>query len=288
MWSDIARGIEAATGRHYAISERVPVAGGCINRACRVTDGERMYFVKTNAAAALDMYAAEAAGLAAIGATRTVRVPQPICTGSNADAAWLVLEYVALGPLSEVAAAPLARLHAHSADRYGWHRDNTIGRTPQHNAWCADWPTFWRERRLEPQLALAQRNGYGGRLQRDGARLCEHLPAFFGDYRPAPALLHGDLWGGNAGSDDTGAPVVFDPATYYGDREADLAMTELFDGYPPAFYAAYEAASPLDAGYRVRKTLYNLYHVLNHLNLFGTSYIAQAKRMMARLLAEIH
>ena len=115
----------------------------------------------------------------------------------------------------------------------------------------------------------------------------EALPAFFGAYAPRPSLLHGDLWSGNAAADETAAPVIFDPAVYYGDREADIAMTELFGGYARAFYEAYNAAWPLDAGYTVRKTLYNLYHVLNHLNLVGGGYRAQAEGMIAELLAEV-
>jgi protein-ribulosamine 3-kinase len=133
---------------------------------------------------------------------------------------------------------------------------------------------------------LAGKNGYRGGLQRSGEKLMEKISVFFVSYRPPPSLLHGDLWAGNAGFDATGDPVIFDPAVYYGDREADLAMTELFGGFPADFYAAYREANPLDAGYAARQTLYNLYHVLNHLNLFGGGYLGQAERMIGRLLAD--
>jgi fructosamine-3-kinase len=137
------------------------------------------------------------------------------------------------------------------------------------------------------QLRLAAQHGYGGALARDGEALLDRVAAFFDGYQPVPSLLHGDLWGGNHGYLEDGAPVIFDPAAYFGDRECDLAMSELFGGFAADFYAAYRAAWPLDAGYAVRKSLYNLYHVLNHANLFGGGYVAQATRMTAQLLAQI-
>ncbi|MEO8331851.1 MAG: fructosamine kinase family protein, partial [Gallionella sp.] len=141
---------------------------------------------------------------------------------------------------------------------FGFAQDNFIGTTPQPNTWTDDWVTFWRERRLGFQLRLAAVNGYGGQLQSMGEKLMDTLPAFFKDYTPQPALLHGDLWSGNHAFLADGTPAIFDPATYYGDRECDLAMTELFGGYPADFYAAYRAAYPLDAGYATRRDLYNL------------------------------
>ena len=144
-----------------------------------------------------------------------------------------------------------------------------------------------RDQRLGYQLALAARNGCGGRLQECGALLLARMNEFFATYHPSASLLHGDLWGGNWATDDRNQPVIFDPAVYYGDREADLAMTRLFGGFGPAFYAAYEAAWPLDPGAPVRVGLYNLYHVLNHLNLFGRGYLAQALSLVDRVLAEL-
>lgn len=289
MWTDIARDISAATGDRFTVRTRRKLSGGCINAGHAVSDGRRTYFVKTNAARAHAMFGAEAAALTAIAGTRTVRVPCTICHGRNAAAAWLVLEHVELHPLSKTGARvlgeQLAALHRCTAPQYGWDRDNAIGSTPQANAWCGDWVEFWRERRLRPQYALAVQNGYGGALQRDGSRLMERLDRFFPGSMPPASLLHGDLWSGNAACDASGAPIVFDPASYYGDREADVAMTEVFGGYPSEFYAAYRASYPLDPGYRERSTLYNLYHVLNHLNLFGGRYLEQAETMTARLLA---
>jgi fructosamine-3-kinase len=178
-------------------------------------------------------------------------------------------------------------MHRVAAARFGWHRDNTIGATPQRNDWTADWLEFFVRHRLGFQLDLAERSGHGGRWIEQGRELCEHAGAFFSGCAPQPSLLHGDLWGGNWAADASGAPVIFDPATYYGDREADLAMTHLFGGFGREFYAAYEAAWPLDHGANARRNLYNLYHVLNHLNLFGGGYRVQVERMIERLLAEL-
>jgi fructosamine-3-kinase len=182
----------------------------------------------------------------------------------------------------------LAHLHRTTGPRFGWKRDNTIGSTPQLNAWTDRWVDFLRDQRLGYQLQLAAQQDYGTRLQSKGERLCAGLDAFFSAYQPVPSLLHGDLWGGNAGYLTSGEPVVFDPAVYYGDREADLAMTELFGGFGADFHAAYREAWPLDPGYGTRKTLYNLYHILNHAHLFGGGYVGQAQSMLDRLLAEIN
>jgi fructosamine-3-kinase len=177
----------------------------------------------------------------------------------------------------------LAALHRATESRFGWHRGNTIGSTPQSNEWHEDWIVFYRERRLRVQIDLAARR-MGAPLRQLGETLMERLPEFFQDYRPAPSLLHGDLWSGNVATMREGDPVIFDPAVYYGDREADIAMTELFGGFSADFYAAYRRAWPLDPGYETRKSLYNLYHVLNHFNLFGGGYGMQAQQMMQRLL----
>lgn len=291
MWDEVARGIGDATGERFTLERKQSVGGGDINACWRVEGGARVFFVKVNAADRLPMFEAEAVGLAEIAATRTVRVPQPVCTGSDKDAGWLVLEYVELrsagGKCMRELGHRLALLHTVTNERFGWSRDNTIGATPQVNTPGGDWIAFWREHRLRFQLDLAARNGHRGRLQQQGARLLEKLPAFFSGYAPIPSLLHGDLWGGNAGCDSESGPVIYDPAVYYGDREADIAMTELFGGFGSEFYSGYREAFPLDAGYVTRKHLYNLYHVLNHLNLFGGGYGAQAEQMIERLLAAV-
>lgn len=285
----IARHIASVTGRPFRIRRQQSVGGGCINRAVVLADDARAYFVKLNSVDRLAMFEAESEGLAALREAEAIRVPEPVCTGITGAQSYLAMEHVDLtGRLDGAQAGRrLACLHRCTATDFGWHRDNTIGSTPQHNIQARDWVAFWRERRLGFQLDLAARNGYGRALLDSGERLMSVLDGLIG-HRPVPSLLHGDLWGGNIGASREGEPVIFDPAVYFGDRETDVAITELFGGFGSDFYAAYREAWPLPPEYDTRKILYNLYHVLNHLNLFGGGYLAQAKGMMGRLLASVH
>jgi protein-ribulosamine 3-kinase len=286
----LSSAIHEATHRRCEIRAAAPVGGGSINAAYRLdaTDGAR-YFLKLNDARHRAMFVAEAAGLGTLGATGTIRVPSPIAHGSAGGQSYLVLEYLELGRRGDAAllGEQLAALHRCSSDGFGFPQDNFIGTTPQPNTRTDDWIEFWRRQRLGFQLQLAAQNGYGGRLQQLGEKLLDALPAFFAGHEAQSSLLHGDLWGGNHAFLADGTPALFDPAAYYGDREADLAMTELFGGYSADFHAAYRAAWPLDAGYAVRRTLYNLYHILNHANLFGGGYARQSEAMMQGLLAEL-
>jgi fructosamine-3-kinase len=253
-----------------------------------IDGGRRRYFAKTNERSQADNFAAEAEGLAAL-ATAGARVPSPLCRGEAGDEAFLVLEHLEMRGTGDYAALghSLALVHSVRGDAFGWRRDNYIGSTPQINRVSSSWSDFWRDARLRPQLELAKRNGLRARLLEKGGRLVDAIPRLLSSYAPTPSLLHGDLWGGNAGFLAGGAPVLFDPAVYWGDRETDLAMTELFGGFPPGFYSAYAKVAPLDPGYARRKPLYNLYHVLNHANLFGGGYASQAERMIEGLLAQV-
>jgi fructosamine-3-kinase len=289
-WQIIAQHISQTTDRPFNPLEPRHVGGGCINQGVRLTDGDRSYFVKLNSATLLEMFEAESEGLRAMAETQTIRVPEPLCFGLCNAEAYLVMEYIEMGHAggagSELAGRRLAAMHRSSQADFGWFRDNTIGSTPQENQANDSWIDFWRDQRLGFQLRLAERNGYGGSLQRKGERLMDHVHLLI-DHQPQPSLLHGDLWGGNLAYTKEGDPVIFDPAVYYGDREADLAMTELFGGFGNRFYDAYQEAWPLASGYSTRKVLYNLYHILNHLNLFGSGYLGQASSMIDRLLAEV-
>ena len=287
-WTAIHAALEEAGLRPSGNAVPRTVAGGDISSAWRIDTASGAVFLKTGPATSAGMFAAEAEGLAEIAATHTVRVPQPLAHGETSGGAFIALEWLDFSRGTRVAeerlGEQLAALHGCTRARFGWHRDNTIGLTPQPNPWTGEWIAFFAEHRLGHQLRLAAERGYGGDLQRDGARLIERLPVLLDGYSPAASLLHGDLWGGNwACCDD--APVIFDPAVYYGDRESDLAMTRLFGGFGPAFYAAYEAAWPLAPGHAARNGLYQLYHVLNHLNLFGRAYHGRALDITRRLLA---
>lgn len=285
----IAAKIGEGVGYPVNVQRTYAVSGGCVNAAFVLESDRGPYFVKYNTADRLDMFAAEADGLRALASSDTVRVPTPICCGLDGHISFLALEYIDLHENSvgtqEELGRRLAMLHRVTQPKFGWHRDNTIGSTLQINGWEDSWIEFWRARRLGFQLRLAVDKGHQ-RLIVKGERLLSRLGSLFADHVCAPSLCHGDLWSGNVGSTSTGDPVIFDPAVYFGDRETDIAMTELFGGFAASFYAAYQEAWPLPPGYEGRRSLYNLYHVLNHVNLFGGGYVAQAERLIERLLGE--
>ena len=278
----IRRAIAEETGQEPTESPQA-IGGGCINETFRLGN----YFVKSNAPDRLDMFEVERLGLDALHTTGSVRVPQPICSGTSPGQAFLVLEFLPLGRANSSShtrlGQQLAALHRTTSEYFGWERDNFIGATRQPNTPTDSWVDFLREQRLGHMLRLAGDCG----LSFHGAdTLLDHLDRFF-EKPPPPSLLHGDLWSGNAGTLEDGDPVIFDPAVYFGDREADLAMTRLFGGFGPSFYQAYEDVWPLPPGHEVRVELYNLYHVLNHAILFGGSYAHQAQTMIESLLGHL-
>jgi len=290
-WATITKHIAEATGLPCVFKSVQPIAGGDINSAYKLQAEDKAYFVKLNRALLLSMFEAECAGLYELALANTLKVPSPVVFGVAGQQAFLVIDYIQLkaktAQADSLLGQQLAMLHQQIKPYFGWQQDNTIGSTAQLNQAEQHWVGFWREQRLGFQLQLAAQNGFGGRLQTQGQRLQADLEVFFTGYQPQPCLLHGDLWGGNAAADAAGQPVIFDPACYYGDRETDIAMTELFGGFGADFYAAYNEVYALDTGFKVRKTLYNLYHVLNHLNLFGGGYLGQAERSISLLLAEV-
>jgi fructosamine-3-kinase len=289
MWIEVAQQISQVTGKHFEIIDRQAVGGGCINQAYQISNGQDRYFIKLNQPALAEMFEAEAKGLLEMAATATITVPLPICWGVVTDYSYLVLNYLDLTERSSPKnwtqmGQNLAAMHRYritDLPKFGWHQNNMIGSTPQVNTWETDWMTFFKNHRIDYQLQLARRKG--GNFPK-ATQLLAMIPQILANHHPQPSLVHGDLWGGNAGFSTTGNPVIFDPATYWGDREVDLALTELFGGFPAAFYQGYESVYPLDAGYSQRKVLYNLYHILNHYNLFGGSYQNQANRTIDSLL----
>lgn len=295
---------------------RRPVGGGCIHSAWCLTvvpsggagaaprpepfSGGRL-FAKTNSLEALPLLEAEAEGLealvrAAVGTE--LRVPAPLALGVAGNQAvlvlpWLELERSAADGAWHRLGAALATLHRSSLEclctpgdrpgRFGWPRDNAIGAGPQTNGWLDSWGRFFAERRLAPQLKrLESRIG----ALRDGQALLERVPDWLDGHGADPCLVHGDLWSGNAAIDSSGDGVIFDPAVHRADREVDLAMARLFGGFPAPFFAGYEATWPLPTNHRRRVPLYNLYHLLNHANLFGGSYACEAQAVMKELLLD--
>ncbi len=270
-----------------------PVGGGCIARTCRVETGAEAYFLKWERSDVARTFPAEAAGLEALrAAAGPLVVPEVIAAQGETPGApgFLLMRWIPSGRRRKgfwtTFGEGLATLHRHTtdrtADRYGFAADNFIGSSPQANDWRADWPDFFRTQRLAPQVRLARDRDrwtarWDGGLEILYDRLPDLLPA-----RPEASVLHGDLWSGNVMVSVVGDPVLIDPAAYYGHREADLAMTELFGGFRPAFYGAYRSAWPLEPGYEERREVYNLYHLINHLNLFGRSYAPQVERILQR------
>lgn len=286
MWTEIAQAISRETEQEFAIANTKSVSGGCINQGYQVSSKDRTYFVKLNDVSKVDMFAAEALGLKQMYATKTITVPQPVCWGTAANSSYLVLQWLDLGGGSNQSwtemGRQLAAMHRVGTSKdFGWSRNNTIGSTPQINTWMDNWADFFAEQRIGYQLKLAQRRG--GNFP-ESNRVVDLVRNKLTEWQPPVSLVHGDLWSGNAAISSDGAPIILDPATYYGDRETDLAMTELFGGFPTAFYNGYNEAWELDSGYRQRKSIYNLYHVLNHFNLFGGGYASQAKTIIQRLL----
>lgn len=263
-----------AAGDDAPIRVTRPVGGGCINNAHYIATAARPYLLKWNAHAAPGMFLVEARGLALIRAAGSVRAPEVLCAAdARADApAFILMEWLEPPERMQQAdqatlGAQLAALHRAApapgmTAAYGLDHDNYIGSTPQLNSWDDDWPRFFRERRLRPQIALAQRNGLVPLARRQALeRVLERLDTWLDGVERRPALIHGDLWGGNVIPCATGELALIDPAVYYADREAELAYTELFGGFSPRFYAAYREAWPLDPGYADRRDLYNLYHL---------------------------
>lgn len=285
-----------------SLEARRPVGGSDLNRVYRLTlsDGSEL-FAKTNASSLLPMYEAEAEGLAAMRATGTIGVTDVLAIGLEPaefgqDSAFLLLAW--LEPASkradfwETFAEELAAMHAADTaflfperggqTTYGFPIDNYIGSTPQINTPKGSWVDFFRECRLHPQVRMAYDAGY---LERSAMRKADSVMERLESLLPEPdhpSLLHGDLWGGNFMTGPDGKAWLIDPATYVGHREADLAMTELFGGFSPAFYSSYRSIAHVDAGYDERRDLYNLYHLLNHVNLFGYSYVGSVLRTLDR------
>lgn len=289
-WSELAQQLDIQHGIRLLEKGARSVPGGDIHHAHGVESESGPLFIKTNTDIYVDHFQSEFAGLQALAASGALRVPQPLACGQAGQTAYLVLEWLDLcppGPDSPTRMGKgLAALHRGTAEFFGFPDDNYIGRTRQPNAYSRDWVEFFREHRLGFQLDLAISNGFQF-LRGDGQRLVSELDALFVGYEPVPSLLHGDLWSGNWASLATGEPVIFDPAVYYGDRETDIAMTRLFGGFGEKFYAAYEAMWPMSAGWQRRCELYQLYHVLNHANLFGVGYARDAQLRIKRLLAQL-
>jgi len=273
----------------FVIDSTTQVSGGSICEAYKIKVGSTLYFLKTHKAGFHSMFANELYSLHALSATNTICVPTPLVSDIIDDYCYLLLEYLDIHSRGSYAqlGESLAHLHQNTSNQFGWDQNNWIGTTPQPNDWHRNWLIFWRQCRLGYQLDLAKHNQAPHSLIKNCEQLYTEFDSLFQNYSPIPSLLHGDLWCGNVGFIENGSPILFDPACYYGDRETDLAMTQLFNGFDQEFYSAYKDHFPLDRDYEIRKDFYNIYHLLNHFNLFSDGYAEQTERLCLEVLSAI-
>ncbi len=271
------------------------VGGGCISEASRVSVGDdrgrqRVLFVKRNDASFLENFRCEWDGLLQLAGPDAIGVPAPIAVGVAEGASWLVTEWIEPGSQGSGFFSrfgqELAELHRQTlGDRIGLDRDNYLGAAPQPNQPCESWPDFFAQRRIGFQIGWAVDQGLAsGTLRRDCERIVESMDSLLRGRAEQTSLLHGDLWSGNYLCADDGRPVIIDPAVYYGCREAELGMLRLFGSCPSQFYDAYHDTFPLPTGWQRRTSVYVLYHLLNHLNLFGSGYLGQCQSTAAEIL----
>lgn len=289
MWNTIANNIAEKVNRQFAIENKSPITGGDINLSFLIEGDNQRYFVKINQKSFFENFEAEAYSLRLIRQSEHIAAPEVILVGQTKENAYLVMEYLAFQEPTEASwlafGEQLAFMHKTTTHgQFGWSHDNVIGSTPQPNRWSSNWRQFFAEQRIGWQLQL---------LSEKSIRLgdIDYISQVCHDqlthHQVKPCLIHGDLWQGNVGFIKK-TPFIFDPASYYGDREADLAMTELFGRFPTAFYQGYNNVYPLPERYEIRKHIYNFYHVLNHATLFGGIYIDQAKACLQRILSFEH
>lgn len=284
MWQFISEQISEHSGHLFVCQNRQTVAGGDTHQCAVIRDDNHRYFVKYRELDAVDSAEldAEADGLNALATADCIRTPRVICYGvlteNQRHYEYLVLQYMKLSQdASEdwfACGSQLARLHQTATGaQYGWPRDNFIGRSPQVNTLADNWATFFAESRIGAMLEILARQGH---IWCNIDVCTTQIYQFLQHYQPQPSLLHGDLWSGNLAFHHH-QPVVFDPAVYFGDRETDIAMTELFGRLPDGFYQGYNNSWPLDKDYPRRRKLYQLYHILNHAVLFGGHYLQAAQ-----------
>jgi fructosamine-3-kinase len=286
MWQAISLQISNVIEQEFQLQEKWIIDGGDVNESYHIRDGSLSFFVKTNTREFLPMFVSESDGLEALAKSNSLTVPNTITMGTTKNHSYLVLEYLPLMPLDEKSnydlGVGLANQHRWGEQKeYGFDLDNYIGFALQPNGWHKKWARFFAEQRIGWQLQLLQEKGI---VLVDIDEFVALIFNQLSGHNPKPALLHGDLWSGNVSRVGHGA-VVYDPACYWGDRECDIAMTELFGGFDESFYRGYQSGYPLDEGYENRKEIYNLYHILNHCNAFGGHYLEEAQQRITTLLA---
>ncbi|EDP60092.1 fructosamine kinase family protein [Vibrio sp. AND4] len=286
MWQAISQQLSDTLMFEYLISEKVKLSGGDTSESYMINDGEQRYFVKINDKDFLANFEVEAESLHLIRETSTLFVPEVVLVGKTKTHSFIILNYLPTKPLEDDCNSfkmgqQLARLHLWGEQKeYGFDTDNYIGPTLQPNQWHKKWCVFFAEQRIGWQLQLLKEKGV---YLVDIDDFTDVVKQLLTHHTPQPSLLHGDLWSGNVALTPAG-PICYDPSCYWGDRECDLAMTEFFGGFHAHFYQGYESVAPLPVGYEQRKDIYNLYHALNHCNLFGGHYLEQAQSIIKRIM----
>lgn len=289
---EITKALSALLGCNVDVMHCASVGGGDIHMSYHIellAGGEiKHIFVKANNENYSQLLEAEAQALLEIEKQAQIRTPQCLGLHEVNGQTFLALEWLDLKSRGDDYAlgCQLAKMHQATHARFGWHSDNFIGYSKQQNNWADRWSEFWLNQRLGPQLEQAKEQNFSKTLTRLQQPLIDACEELLENHQPKASLLHGDFWGGNKAFLADGQPVIFDPASYYGDREVDLAMAGLFGGFTQDFYAGYESVWPLDAGFKKRKVLYNLYHQLNHLNMFGTSYLGECLRAVKTIVGD--
>lgn len=285
MWQAISEQLSETLMFSFVIREKTKLSGGDISESYMISDGEQRYFIKVNHREFLAKYEAEAENIRCLRETNTVVVPELVHLGKSKQNAFLILNYLPTKPLENAESnyafgQRLAALHQWGEQKeYGFDSDNYIGSTLQPNQWSRKWSRFFAEQRIGWQLQLIKEKGVSLTDISDFTQKIQHL---LSHHQPRPSLLHGALWSGNVANSACG-PICYDPASYWGDRECDIAMTELFGGFKPEFYQGYESVLPLAADYQQRKSIYNLYHLLNHYNLFGGHYLDESQQLIDQI-----
>ena len=289
IWQHIQIEIQKTTDRPFTIKSRASVAGGDINQAVKIVGDRVSYFVKLNHDSNRAMFVQESVGLSALRETNSFVVPQVITAGTFNDTDYLILEYIEMKKHGDMKlfAKALASLHLSTVSHFGFSSNNYIGRTSQINTLEKNWGRFFTEHRIAVQLGLLTKKDVSNSLTIKGKELIKKLPSYFSNHKPKPSLVHGDLWQGNYAFDQGGNPTIFDPACYYADHEVDLAMLELFGNPGHEFFETYNQYYKIGEGYSERKKIYNLYHVLNHANMFGGGYVPQTEQMIESILFEL-
>ncbi|MGD6816454.1 fructosamine kinase family protein [Metabacillus sp. 113a] len=272
-------------GKTANFFNRPPVSGGDINEAWMLQTETRKYFLKTNREESIDFFHAEADGLKEIASSNAIAVPFVLKTGTIDCVPFLLMEWIE-GRKTEHTetelGTKLAAMHQTFHTKFGYGSDTYMGKLPQKNGWHGSWVRYYSNERLKPQLELAIGRGHMPvPRRRSMEKLLMNLDRWLG-HHPKPSLLHGDLWGGNWMTGESGNPVLIDPSVLYGDHEFEIAFTELFGGFSQAFYSSYQEAFPLSEGYEDRKPLYQLYYLLAHLNMFGESYGRAVDQIISR------